>query len=85
MKHILKTWPEYFEAVNAGSKTFELRKNDRGFAVGDVLLLREYRPETDFYSGREIEVKITFILRSGFGLQEGYACMAILKTEKTKN
>ena len=35
MIHALKTLPEYFEAVLENKKTFELRKNDRDFKVGD--------------------------------------------------
>lgn len=42
--HELKILPEYFEKVLDGSKTFELRKDDRGFNVGDILILREYIP-----------------------------------------
>ena len=41
-RHELKIWPEYFDPVEAGLKTFEIRKNDRGFAMGDRLLLREF-------------------------------------------
>lgn len=39
--HILKTDPETFQADLSGAKTFEIRLNDRGDAVGDVLGLRE--------------------------------------------
>lgn len=41
MEHKLKTDPEVFRATINGSKTYELRKDDRGFAVGDTLTLRE--------------------------------------------
>lgn len=40
--HALKTAPEHFQALMDGTKTAELRKDDRGFAVGDVLLLCEW-------------------------------------------
>lgn len=44
MKHELKIWPQYFCRVKDGSKTFEVRRNDRGFQPGDTVLLREYDP-----------------------------------------
>jgi len=42
--HELKIWPEFYHAVLSGEKTFELRKNDRDFHVGDVLHLKEFIP-----------------------------------------
>jgi ASC-1-like (ASCH) protein len=45
MKHRLKTWPEYFEALLSGKKTFEIRKNDRDYQVNDLLLLQKYNHE----------------------------------------
>lgn len=43
--HRLKTWPQYFDAVADGRKTFEIReRRDRDFQVGDVLQLDEYVP-----------------------------------------
>lgn len=29
--HYLKIWPDYFDLIYRGEKTFELRKNDRDF------------------------------------------------------
>lgn len=45
MRHELKIWPQYFCRVEDGSKTFEVRKNDRGFQLGDTVILKEYDPE----------------------------------------
>lgn len=42
--HTLKTLPVYFDAVERGDKTFELRNNDRDFQTGDTLILEEFDP-----------------------------------------
>lgn len=38
--HVLKIAPEYLAAQLAGVKNFEIRKDDRGYKVGDRLWLR---------------------------------------------
>ena len=50
MIHELKILPEYFEAVAGGAKSFELRKDDRGFTVGDEIILKEWNGTE--YTGR---------------------------------
>ena len=50
--HELKTWPGFFAGIVTGEKTAEVRRNDRNFAVGDTLVLREYNAETGEYTGR---------------------------------
>lgn len=42
--HELKCHPHFFAAIAAGKKTFEIRRNDRDYRVGDMLNLREYDP-----------------------------------------
>jgi hypothetical protein len=49
-EHELRCWPEFFCSLLSGEKTFEVRKDDRGFRVGDTLWLREYRPERECQS-----------------------------------
>ena len=76
--HKLKTWSEYFNAVKEGRKTFEIRKDDRNFQVGDRLLLQEYNPRTGMYEMGELEVKVMYILQSErFGLKRDYVIMGI--------
>lgn len=40
--HYLKTDPVYFDAQKRGDKTFEVRRDDRGFQKGDTLVLCKY-------------------------------------------
>lgn len=76
--HYLKTWPEYFEAVDLGEKTFEIRKNDRGFAEGDWLLLRCFEPEHEIYTGDWTVRRVDYILNGGsFGLEKNFVIMSI--------
>jgi hypothetical protein len=83
--HELKIWPEFFEMSLDLKKPFELRKDDRGFAVGDFLRLREWDPQTQEYSGREIHRRVTSLLRhrpdascaATFGLQPGYVILGV--------
>ena len=75
--HSLKTWPKPFAALKRGTKRFEFRKNDRGFRVGDVLCLCEYLPRARRFTGRDLAFRVTYILRSGFGLPKGYVVMSL--------
>lgn len=74
--HDLKTWPAPFEAIRTGQKTCEVRKDDRGFAVGDILHLREWVPETGAYTGRAVRMAVTHKLE-GFGLPAGICALSI--------
>ena len=59
-----KAWPELFEKVRTGEKTFDLRLDDFRCKVGDILVLREWDPKEKKYTGRVLEKKITFVLKS---------------------
>lgn len=76
--HELKCWPEFFQPILDGRKTFELRKADRDYHVGDILELKEYNIMNKTYTGRELQVEITYILRGpNFGMANGYCLMSI--------
>ena len=74
----LKIKPEYFKDIERGVKTFELRKNDRDFKVGDVLMLIKLDNEGN-ETDQVMRVKITYILKDcpDYGLKEGYAILGI--------
>ena len=75
MTHELKTYTKYFQETIEGNKPFEIRKNDRDFQVGDVLILKEW--DNIKYSGREIGVVVRYVLRDFIGLQEGYVALGL--------
>ena len=82
--HRLKTLPPYFERVQSGQKTFEIRKNDRDFQVGDILELEYYNPNEPICVGYNynalsmIKAEVKYILNGGkFGLDADYCIMAI--------
>lgn len=81
--HKLKTWPQFFESVVLGDKTFEVRKDDRGYQVGDTLLLEEWNPDTSFYTGRAHAVTVTYIARRTSdvitgAISDGYVIMSVV-------
>jgi len=59
-----KAWSELFEKVRTGEKTFDLRLDDFRCKVGDILILREWNPKEKKYTGRVLERKVTFVLKS---------------------
>lgn len=86
MLHELKTDPEVFDAVKRGEKTFEIRKDDRGFAVGDSLWLRKTVHTGEemkagkplYYEGDPLVVRVSYILRGPvYGLADGWVIMSI--------
>ncbi|HEU0051030.1 MAG TPA: DUF3850 domain-containing protein [Patescibacteria group bacterium] len=58
-----KIWSSYFEAVASGKKKFELRLNDFEVQEGDTLVLEEWNPEQEMYTGRTIEKNVTYVGR----------------------
>ncbi len=56
-----KTWPEFFQKILDGAKTYELRLADFDCTPGDTLVLREWDPNTKAYTGRAIEKIVTYV------------------------
>lgn len=79
MQHELKTINPFFRKVAFGLKTFELRKNDRGFKQHDDLKLMEYIPNADGgeYTGNFIIATVSYMLEGYEGLKDGYCILGI--------
>ncbi len=58
-----KIWPEFFELIKSGKKKFELRLADFKIKEGDILVLEEYNPKKQEYTGRKIKKKVRYILK----------------------
>lgn len=82
MQHLLKILPEYFDPVRTGDKTVEIRReDDKTFAVGDSLVLREWNPDAG-YTGRTCRVQVTHVLRDPPYVPPGYAALSIRLTDR---
>jgi hypothetical protein len=78
MTHELKTWPDHYDNIAIGIKTFEYRKNDRDYHSGDTLILRRYDPAKQQYSGERMEKVVTHILYGGeCGIPDDYCVMSL--------
>lgn len=83
--HKIKSWPRLFQATLEGSKKHDLRKaSDRDYQVGDTVILQEYIPETETYTGRELKTKITYATSadnpcalSNNGLKEDFVILSL--------
>lgn len=81
--HDLKVWPEFFDAILDGRKTFEVRNtHDRDFAVGDTLRLREWTHDSGerpgAYTGREVARAVSYIVRGAPFLPADLAVLGII-------
>lgn len=83
MIHQLKCDAEYFKEVCSGRKSFEVRKNDRDFHVGDYLALNESTPlphnekDEKKETGRSILVHVHYLIDDPRFVKEGYVIMGI--------
>lgn len=79
--HKLKLNSCYYADSERGIKTFEIRKNDRDFRVGDILELREWvwsvLEQKGAYTGEVHWEIITYILDDAEYLKDGYVCLGV--------
>jgi hypothetical protein len=90
IEHTLKCLPTYWDAIERGEKTFDVRRDDRGFQKGDFVILQrlnesKHRQHEIEYDGNgrpahQLRRKITYILTGGqFGIEPGYVILALRK------
>lgn len=83
--HTLKIQKQYADAVSNGTKTFEIRKNDRNFKVGDKIVFEVLANE-----GYDVRAAARHPLNGAFyrighilddfeGLAQRYVALAISK------
>ncbi|EJL36575.1 hypothetical protein PMI01_00950 [Caulobacter sp. AP07] len=86
--HRLKPSPTYFRAIQSGEKTFEVRRDDRGFQKGDLLHLVEYDPAIIAalaLTGRSITKRISYVLTGGqLGIESGYVVLGLVDPDATQ-
>ena len=90
--HELKIKHEYLVEIALGNKTFELRKNDRDYQVGDLIhfIKIPYLVHTitggdcvDVYIDDDALYRITYVLKDvpQYGLDKDYCILGIKKLE----
>lgn len=86
MLHELKTDRAAFDAVEKGLKTFEIRKDDRGFCEGDTLHLHETKYTGAemaagaplLYTGRRVIKGVSHMLKGPiYGLSAGWVILSL--------
>lgn len=82
--HYVKSWQHFYQAIKRGEKLHDLRKNDREYNVGDILVLQEYDFATGRYTGESIQAEITYITDnrvpcafSSAVLEKGYSILSL--------
>lgn len=85
--HTLKIYKKYADAVMSGAKTFEIRKNDRDYKVGDKIVFEVVANE-----GYDVRAaarhplngavyRIDYVLDGFEGLAQKYVALSISKED----
>jgi uncharacterized protein DUF3850 len=77
MTHSVKCWTQYYGAIRDNIKRFDLRKDDRGYEVGDKVIFEEFKHGVGEYTGKTVERRIAYILRDFDGLMPGYCILGL--------
>lgn len=61
-QHDVKCWPEFYAPIESGAKKFDLRKDDRKYAVGDIIIFHEFDDRKARYTERKCERRVGYML-----------------------
>lgn len=75
--HELKVHPQYYLPLFTRSKTFEVRKKDRIYQLHDILILKEWDPYTEEFTGNQLCAQISCILDDPRYCKEGYVILGL--------
>ena len=85
MNHKIKILESFADAVLRGEKTFEVRKNDRGYQRGDtvefIVLYDSDHLEMTNHPLMKRKYEITYVL-NGWGIENGYVAFGIRLIEE---
>jgi hypothetical protein len=73
--HWLKLNQEYYIPILSGSKTFEIRKNDRDYQVGDTVVLEVF--EKGSYKREFSPIRRTIKYMTDYQQRKGYVVFSI--------
>lgn len=81
--HTVKLDSIYFGRVANGTKTFEIRRNDRDYQTGDIMHMHEYDSERKVLTDMPI-IKAEIVYTSTFNQEDGWIVLGIkLKPQPT--
>lgn len=78
--HFLKIWPDFMKAHLKGVKPWEIRKNDRKFETGDDVVLQEWDPTQQAFTGAWIMGTILYLHVGVLGLLPDYCAFTFRPT-----
>ena len=86
MKHTVKCWTEFFDALENGSKTAEIRYNDRDYQKGDTLKIRAWHRLSGCFDSNKpsIYFEVTHILAGKPFLGDGYVMLSLRRLKSTE-
>lgn len=81
MNHELKILLNHYERVKAGTKTFEIRKNDRYFQKGDSVELKCFDEKTRSLFKEEVYPNITAKIGDIYTIENDFVVFSLLEVK----